>query len=258
MTEIVELYQFALGVDTMRYTSADRDIMFDGQGWASSTIIRDEREVTEELNRNRLELEVPRDHPVAALFAAGQPEELLSVTLFQAEVDMDDTVLQSLTLWKGRVLGCAWSDSLAALECEPLSSAMRRAGLRARYQSQCRHVLYDAGCRVQPAQWAQGGTLAEVDGAAIRAEVFASQADGWWVAGFVLIAGARRMVTAHAGEWVTLSGAIIGLEPGIALQAFPGCAHNTEACAEKFDNIENYGGFPYVPGDNPFGGSSIV
>ncbi|MCP3868314.1 MAG: hypothetical protein GY703_09520, partial [Gammaproteobacteria bacterium] len=44
---------------------------------------------------------------------------------------------------------------------------------------------------------------------------------------------------------------------GLAITLYPGCAHNPTACA-AFGNLDNYGGFWWIPGKNPMGGSSIV
>jgi hypothetical protein len=37
-----------------------------------------------------------------------------------------------------------------------------------------------------------------------------------------------------------------------------GCDLRRDTCAGKFDNLANFGGFPDIPGRNPFGGTSIV
>jgi hypothetical protein len=39
---------------------------------------------------------------------------------------------------------------------------------------------------------------------------------------------------------------------------YPGCNKSMDHCINRFDNILNYGGFPWIPGKNPFGGTSIV
>ena len=38
----------------------------------------------------------------------------------------------------------------------------------------------------------------------------------------------------------------------------PGCDLRRDTCAAKFGNLLNFGGFPDIPGRNPFGGTSIV
>ena len=55
----------------------------------------------------------------------------------------------------------------------------------------------------------------------------------------------------------------IGVEKGdtgtVALiDMAPGCDLRRDTCAAKFGNLLNFGGFPDIPGRNPFGGTSIV
>jgi len=42
------------------------------------------------------------------------------------------------------------------------------------------------------------------------------------------------------------------------VKIYPGCDRVRATCESKFDNLDNFGGFPWIPTKNPFGGSSIV
>ena len=52
------------------------------------------------------------------------------------------------------------------------------------------------------------------------------------------------------------AGAMIGFAPLVEIA--PGCDLRRDTCAGKFANLDNFGGFPDIPGRNPFGGTSIV
>ena len=41
------------------------------------------------------------------------------------------------------------------------------------------------------------------------------------------------------------------------LRMYPGCDRSPEDCRTKFSNTANYGGFPHVPGFNPFAGKGV-
>jgi hypothetical protein len=46
---------------------------------------------------------------------------------------------------------------------------------------------------------------------------------------------------------------------GLALvEIAPGCDLRRDTCKAKFGNLLNFGGFPDIPGRNPFGGTSIM
>jgi hypothetical protein len=38
----------------------------------------------------------------------------------------------------------------------------------------------------------------------------------------------------------------------------PGCDLRRDTCAGRFNNLLNFGGFPDIPGRNPFGGTGII
>jgi len=41
------------------------------------------------------------------------------------------------------------------------------------------------------------------------------------------------------------------------VSAFPGCDKSIGICQAKFNNHQNYGGFPHTPTKNPFDGTPI-
>ena len=48
-------------------------------------------------------------------------------------------------------------------------------------------------------------------------------------------------------------------DPVIAsVEIAPGCDLRRDTCAGRFGNLLNFGGFPDIPGRNPFGGTSII
>ena len=42
------------------------------------------------------------------------------------------------------------------------------------------------------------------------------------------------------------------LPAGQKVRLYPGCQHTLTICATRFNNLENYGGYPFIPLDNPF------
>lgn len=67
-----------------------------------------------------------------------------------------------------------------------------------------------------------------------------------------------RMIVGHTGINITLVSPMPSLVPGQAVRLYAGCDHSTTVCKNRFDNLANYGGFPWIPGKNPFTGDAIV
>ena len=55
-----------------------------------------------------------------------------------------------------------------------------------------------------------------------------------------------------------LEAAIDGSAGSAAVEIAPGCDLRRATCAGRFNNLLNFGGFPDIPGRNPFGGGSII
>ncbi|WP_165856726.1 phage BR0599 family protein [Marinobacter sp. JSM 1782161] len=258
------LFLFVRGTQQWRYTYVDREVTAMGETWAPAAITPGNVEQTEDINKGTLTLEFPRDNEFAATFLGYSPEQVTSVTIFRGHFGDSDG--EFITWWKGRVAGTEPSEDSVSMECEPLSASMRRSGLTARYQKTCRHALYGRGCRLDKADWAVPATLTSLAGLTATVPEASAFADGYFAGGMIETAeGLLYFATAHAGSALTLirpskvlANALADSSGEIAITIYPGCDHTRAICLNKFDNLNNFGGFPWIPGKNPFGGSSIV
>lgn len=251
----VEIYEFVAGTTT-RYTNRGADVTHGGHTWAAVPIRRDEIRQSAELASNRIQLELPRTNAFAAQFI-GYPQDLIAtLTIWRGHASDPDG--EFVAYWKGRVVAAKAQGSTIRLECEPVFTSLRRPGLRARYQKQCRHTLYGTGCNLDKAAFAIAATAGAVSGAALTVAAAAGYADGWFAGGMVGYGGVLRLVTAHAGSALTLMRPFADLTAGAAITLYPGCDRTLTVCDARFGNRLNNGAFPYLPDKNPMGGSSIL
>lgn len=248
-----ELYAFTDGATTWRYTSADRAVTAMTHTWESAPIGRGSIDETGEIHRAVLAITLPITDAFARGFVSDQADRQVSVTMW-SEAAADDWAVA----WRGRVVGASISGEVVTLNCESVFTSMRRPGLRARFTKGCRHALYGRGCGLDPDDFDTAGTVSAVAGAVVTVTGANAQADGWWVGGMLRGPdGTTRMIVAHAGNNLTISRAIAGLAVSDAVLIYPGCDHTRGTCHTKFNNVLNYGGFPWIPQVNPFGGGSV-
>lgn len=71
--------------------------------------------------------------------------------------------------------------------------------------------------------------------------------------------GSVHMITEHTRGKLTLIRALptTELEHVTSIAISPGCDHYATTCKNKFGNIENFGGFPYMAAANPFAGTHV-
>lgn len=253
----VELFRFAHGTTVWTYSSGP-EMDHGGETYLAFPIGREGMAQTKELHKSSLEVVLPRTCEISLLFLAGNPEAVVTLTVFRAHVGASDG---PIVYWKGRVVSVEWPDpATAKLSCESVFTSLKRPGLRARYQRMCRHALYSTQCGVDKAAYAVTGTVVDVTNSGRNIEVAeaAAQDDGWFTGGMVQTpSGGYLFIVGHSGETVSLANPCI-LEQDDEVVLYPGCARSREACSEKFDNILNFGGWPWIPLRNPFDGRSIV
>src|SRR5690554_1273265 len=240
-------------VYTWTFTGVDRDITYAGEVYESVPIGRSNPESGTDMGRANLDIKISRDNPVAENFLRYIGDAVTSVTVFQRESESDVFVF-----WRGRVASTKVRGDEVILECESVFTSLRRSGLRARFQRNCRHTLYGSGCGLDKEAFKVEGTYDSLIDRTVVAPFAAGYPNGWFTGGMLRAPdGSSRYILSHTGSILTISRRLERLEEdGIVgesvISLFPGCAHNRSACANKFNNLLNYGGFPWIPNKNPF------
>ena len=267
-----ELYRFTFGGDVYTYTSADADITYAGEVYTAEPIGRGQRESKRELSKATLEVRLDVQNVIAQDLLARITEQLLGLTLY---VQNDAS---TFVAWKGRLSNLKPNGNTVTLSFESVFTSLRRPGLRARYQKNCRYVLYHNGCNVDPETVAS--TPEEPTSATTNVIVTAAaglQADGYYVGGMIREGGGLYgFIVGHVGTTITLQRPLDRLNQDVAgldygygnnygnlygspsVTLFPGCDHSRATCLAKFANLNNFGGFPWIPTRSPMNGSSIV
>ena len=269
------LYQFIEATQVWRFASRAADWISAGSGgdiitWDAAALSHGDVVQTSEIERGRLELTWPLSHPFARRFLAPLGNTPVTLTIFRGH---EQVLGETVAHWKGRVVGAEVEGQRIILQAESVFSTLRRAGVRAKYQGLCRHALYGRGCGLDIALSWLTGTVTAVAGSAVTITEAAGQPDSWYRGGVLRFGTQLGFITGHAGAVLTLSRAMPELAAAIAapgidpetsnpLPVFvdiaPGCDLRAATCSAKFGNLPNFGGFPEIPGRNPFGGGSIV
>ena len=248
----VELYAFEGTSATFRLTPHEFDVQIGGQRYEHCSLERSALALGAEAAKLALELKLPPDHAlVQHLLQASITGEATAVRLAVAvRDDISDAWGFSGTRWMGRVLGVEVADDAARIRCESAQVSLKRIGLRRLYSRACSHVLYSAACGATPIAASAEVVRSEgrqVELASLPPEVAGMLAGGW----LQTPAGARHMIVGESTAGVELLYPV-PLAVGISVTLTAGCDHSTSACHSRFNNLVNYGGFPFIPSKNPF------
>lgn len=246
-------FLFVQGATEYRYTNRPYIVSDSNDTWLPSSIENSDVNQSNELAKDPVTITLPRDNALANSFLAGSPDKITTVTIFRLHEGTD-----AVAYWKGRVAGSSISGDAVALNCENIFTSMRRTGLRARYQRNCRHALYSPQCGVALGSHADAALAIAASGYTVTLETDSGgRADGYYNGGILDDGFGKRYITSHVGSTLTL------MQPsrylitemvlaGLSVTLYPGCAHTPVDCETKFSNLPNYGGFPYIPTKNPF------
>jgi uncharacterized phage protein (TIGR02218 family) len=253
--EPVELYEFAHGPNFYRYTSADRDVVFESKTFTAVPLSRSAIEATQEIARGALTLTCARTLPLLSLFNPVPPSEVITAVV--RRFHRGDT--EAVVIWMGRVLNVGWAGLEAQIRCESVYSSIKRPGLRRMYQKQCPHVLYSQQCGVDREDWKVTAEVLSVSGLSVTLDSLTGNFGGGYIEwqpqpGII----ERRAIRSNSGAVLSINFQAIGLTVGASVDVFPGCDHSLGAggCA-GYGNEPNYGGFPFIPIKNPFSGTPI-
>lgn len=248
---MTELYAFQHGGQVFYYAAtSERAIPYNGNTYTPEYVWRSQLHYSSDFAKDTLSITLSAENPVARLFLDGSPEHLVKLTIYRGGYHAKDFA----PVWIGTVNGANFSFSADAysceLSCETHVSRMERRGLVRCYQLTCPFSLYDRHCSVDMAQYAKPATVLQTLGHKIELNI--SLTDNYYVAGqSAHPSGRRRFIVANTGQWITTDRPL-GAAAGDLIILYPGCDKTRTACTEKFNNFVNFGGFPWLPIEDPF------
>jgi uncharacterized phage protein (TIGR02218 family) len=253
----LEVYDFSLGAESFRYTSRGSPIVLGAATYEVETISRSAIEQGRDTKSSTVTIKVPSSNVFARKYVAIVPGRKATLSIIRLQRDEAPTFATQVLGFKGRVQAVNFADDgrVAEIAVRSLEDAGNRNIPRFKFTGVCNHLLYDNGCKVSPTGFSHvgactsGGATTEIEVAGVD-----SQPDGYWTGGYVTPTTGDadfRMVLAHAGTTLTLMLPFSFDVTGINVQVFAGCDHlYTGDCATKFDNVIEFGGFPFVPNKN--------
>lgn len=124
------------------------------------------------------------------------------------------------------------------------------------YQPTCRVDLGSTQCGVDVSPLMQSGTVATTDGARNLTATGLSAADGYFSGGLLTwLTGNNAGDSVEVRSWTSSGAAIVlylksraAITVGNTFKIQPGCDKLFSTCQEKFNNVANFRGEPYIPG----------
>lgn len=263
------LYEFQWGNTYYRYTSADRDIQYpyiDGDPengiWYTKLSIKDNG-FTQGVTQQDFTITLPRDNPIVRLFRSTPPSR--TITVVCRRFHKDDPDQEAIVYWSGSIGNVRPKDAvMAEILGIPLSTTIRRSGLRLCWERGCPHALYDEGCRADRNLFKTDTTITALTGASITvgslgAWPAAQYAGGYveWEATAEGTLDSRSIEGSGGGLVLNIMGTTDRMEVGQDITLYLGCDLTASTCQAIFNNLANHGGFEFLAGKSPFDGNPV-
>lgn len=160
----------------------------------------------------------------------------------------------AVSYWKGDVASIVVANNIATIRVPSKFGAVLQGNIPGAYvQPPCNNNLFDLLCKVDRATNSVDTNVVSVVGREVVVGSIGAFPADWFVGGEIAVAARneRRMVIAQVGTLLTVNYQFGRLLPGEAIQVTAGCDHSrgVNGCA-KHNNLPNFGGDPYVPGES--------
>lgn len=259
----IALYEFRWDTLRWRYTSADVEQIYGGQTYAPISI-RDDGMTQGGSSENDFTVTAQSDIPLVALFGDSPPTRPVWLTVRRKHAD--DPLDEAPVYWVGRVANVLRQENPAEalIRGISISKLLKSGGLRLTWGKNCPHCIYDSACRVDPQDHKYTVTVAEVSGPYLTFVEPTVPDEGSFTGGYVdwdrggtgvsELRGIEEMISSTK---IKVLGRLPGLEIGDSIDLFPGCDQTASTCAAGFDNLDNNGGFFFMPEKSPFDGTQV-
>lgn len=210
------------------------------------------------LDKATLEIRTPQDSLLSKVFRLHPPSQVVVLTIFNGH----DGDTEFKVGWGGRVLDCQLAGNEATFTCEPISTSLKRPGLRWNWQYGCPHVLYGEDCKADKEAATIIASVTSVAGALVTLPTTWAPADmkAKYIGGLAEWVNnegrteIRTIIRMADSTTLILSGFALGLLPGSSISLSFGCNHIwNEDCTNLHNNVKNFGGDPFIPTNNPIG-----
>ena len=261
----IALYEFRRGGTEHFYASCDHDIIASGNLYVATPISDEGVNQKGTAVTDAFEMTVPDDMTVAQWFVNTPPSDIIYVVIRRYHYGDSQAVI----IWLGQVVSVTFgNENTAKITAQAVSISLRRGGLRLSWQRGCPHALYDQNCRVDKAAYAVSGTITAMDINSITVTPGTGQAfdvNAYWPGGIIeWMIGPniteKRLIedvaSVSSGRFFPF-GFNDGFSIGLAVTIYPGCKRVSSWCDGYFRNIENYGGFPWMPTKSPYDGDPV-
>jgi hypothetical protein len=251
----IECYEFIAPHKTWRYTSYHSPVLVAGQWYYPLPIVRTAIEVTSIIDATAtMDFNLPSDHEICVQYCYTISPKLLVVIVRRVH-EGDDYSTDFKVEWTGRYAGGASSGKWGILKTASILATELNGFLSSvYYQKTCNHVLYDERCKAVRDDFTESAIITKIQNQIITVDNMVYDDDDL-VGGLMTNTrtGEVQGIISNNDNILRIGYPFFDIVLGDTVELTLGCDHQRLGhCKERFNNVDNYGGFDFVPEINPF------
>ena len=268
----VELYRFSNDEATFLFTSGQTPVVFNTETYLPTPISRTSTEATSTDVETSVEIVMPSTEDFVRRYINSIPASQDSLTVYRLH-STDGGTPEVIVFFTGIVASVTFAGERAKIQIERGANSLDQVIPKQSYRTNCNHILYDSRCTVDVGTFSlladvtaitQGGFVIDISagtntvpatGLQLSAQLTADAT--YFNLGHMERGGEEFRMVQSIGDLGGNAARLSLLVPfetlsvGTVLRLAAGCSHTFNTCVTKFSNIDNFGGFPFVPRVNP-------
>jgi len=258
-THSVEFFEFIVDNLPFRYTTRDDDTTFNGDVFSSAAIKRENLAQRISTFDDELVIQTTTlDDNVNLMLAQWKQfgiEQKVTVKVWRQDLSDASFAL----IFSGVVKSVRWKEShQAELLCTLFDTSFKEPGPRRTWSTSCPYFHYGGLCLLVEGDFTSILSVTSISANGLDFTITGLQADqsttnGDYIGGRIKKSSGfeTRLIVDHVGDVVTIQYPFAEDLTSIQVDVSQGCDRTTIRCKE-FNNLDNYGGFPFTPETNPF------
>lgn len=247
----VELYHiWRDGGEDWYYTSGDVSVTYDGDEYIPASLSRSLVRYDSKLEVTAMTITAAYVEDPVFDFVSINPIEILWISVMKLHREQDP--LEADVVFIGQIKDVTFKGVQASVKCVGFEHFLKKTIPRWRYQHTCNHQVFDAKCGLTAATYKVTETVTlDATGTILTGTDFGAEDDGHFIGGEVIFGDESRTIVAHVDTAITIMYKMVELADSDSVDAYPGCDQRPETCRDKYSNIDNFLGFPFIPTENP-------
>lgn len=234
------------------YTSGDVPVTYSGVEYTPATLQRSQTNYNSNLEIVTMEIKATYLTDAVLEYISINPMEILWISVMKLHREQDP--LEVDIIFIGQIKTVSFKGIQAKINCVGFEYFLKQIIPRWRYQLTCNHTLFNTECSLVKDDYKVDAVITLDDTKTIVSSASFEDSefgDGYFTGGEIAFEDEYRTIVNHEGEDLTLIYNMKTLVSGSNVSVYPGCDGRLETCRDKFDNIENSLGFPFIPTVNP-------